>query len=86
MQFLTKGFLIITNIKFYLLIFMCYNISTGLFDTKIRRLYMYDKPGQLCRLPRKSQTVDCVLFEKEIDFCRTFVLAVGQLACGLAYE
>ena len=32
---LTKTFLIKTNIKIYLLIFMCYNISTGLFDTKI---------------------------------------------------
>ena len=58
---------------------MCYNISTGLFDTKIRRLYMYDKPGRLYRLPCKSQMVDRVLFEKEIDFCMTFVLATGQL-------
>ena len=39
---------------------------------------MYDKPGQLGRPPRKSQMVDHVLFEKEIDFCTTFVLAVGQ--------
>ena len=64
---------------------MCYNISTGLFDTNIRRLYMYDKPGQLYWPPHKSQTVDRVLFEKEIDFCTTFVSAIGQLAGGLAY-
>ena len=56
---------------------MCYNISTGLFDTKIRRLYMYDKPSRLYRLPRKSQMVDRVLFEKEINFCMTFVLATS---------
>ena len=55
---------------------MCYNISTGLFDTNIRRLYMYDKPGRLYRLPCKSRMVDRVLFEKEIDFL-TFVLAAG---------
>ena len=57
---------------------MCYNISTGLFDTNIRRLYMYDKPGQLYQPPRKSRMVDRVLFEKEIDFCMTFVLATGR--------
>ena len=65
---------------------MCYNISIGLFDTKIRRLYMYDKPGRLCWLPHKSQMVDRVLFEKEIDFCMTFVLAIGWSACRLAHE
>ena len=58
---------------------MCHNISTGLFDTNIRRLYMYDKPGQLYRPPHKSRTVDHVLFEKEIDFCTTFVLAASWL-------
>ena len=56
---------------------MCYNISPGLFDTNIRRLYMYDKPGQLYRPPRKSRMVNRVLFEKEIDFCTTFVSAAG---------
>ena len=66
---------------------MCYNISTGLFDTKIRRLYMYDKPGQLDRPPHKSCTVDGVLFEKEIDFCTTFMLAAGRLlTCGVRAE
>ena len=64
---------------------MCYNISTGLFDTNIRRLYMYDKPSQLYRPPRKSCTADCILFEKEDDFCTTFMSAISQLACGLAY-
>ena len=44
---------------------MCYNISTGLFDTNIRRLYMYDKPGQLYRPPHKSRTADCILLAKE---------------------
>ena len=58
---------------------MCYSISTGLFDTNIRRLYMYDKPGRLYQLPCKSRMVDRVLFEKEIDFCTTFVLAAGRL-------
>ena len=64
---------------------MCYNISTGLFDTNIRRLYMYDKPGRLYRPPRKSHMADHILFEKEDDFCTIFVLAIGQLACRLAY-
>ena len=65
---------------------MCYNISTGLFDTKIRRLYMYDKPGRLYRLPHKSRTVNRVLFEKEIDFCTTFMSAADRPTCGLAHE
>ena len=65
---------------------MCYKISTGLFDTKIRRLYMYDKPSQLYGPPHKSQTVNGVLFEKEIDFCMTFVSATSWLTCGLAHE
>ena len=64
---------------------MCYNISTGLFDTNIRRLYMYDKPGQLCRPPHKSHMADCILFAKENVFCTTFVLAIGQSVWGLAY-
>ena len=64
---------------------MCYDISTGLFDTNIRRLYMYDKPGRLCRLPRKGRTVDSILFAKENIFCTTCELAIGWLACGLAY-
>ena len=66
---------------------MCYNISTRLFDTKIRRLYMYNKPGRLYWLPHKSRTVDCVLFEKEINFCMTFVLATGRpTTCGVRAE
>ena len=56
---------------------MCYNISTGLFDTKIRRLYMSNKPGRLYQSPCKSWIVDRVLFEKETDFCTTFVSAAG---------
>ena len=49
------------------------------------KLCMYDKPGQLCRLPHKSCTADSILFTKENVFCMTFMLAIGQLACGLAY-
>ena len=64
---------------------MCYNIITGLIDTNIRRLYMYDKPGQLCRPPHKSRTADSILFAKENVFCMTFMLAIGQSACRLAY-
>ena len=52
---------------------------------KYSKLCMYDKPGQLCRLPRKSRTADSILFAKENVFCMTFVLAIGRLACGLAY-
>ena len=59
---------------------MCYDISTGLLDTNLRRLYMYDKPGQLYRLPHKSRMADHILFEKEDDFCTIFVSAIGQLA------
>ena len=64
---------------------MCYDISTGLFDTNIRRLYMYDKPGRLYQLPRKSHMADCILFMKENVFCVIFESAVGQLAGGWAY-
>ena len=64
---------------------MCYDISTGLFDTNIRRLYMYDKPGQLCRPPHKSHTADHILFAKENVFCTIFVSAIDQSACRLAY-
>ena len=38
----------------------------------------YDKPSRLCQLPCKSRTVDHILFEKEIDFCMTFVSAIGR--------
>ena len=63
---------------------MCYDISTGLFDTNIRRLYMYDKPSQLCQPPHKSRMADCILFHKRkhflYDFCvghRPVSLQVG---------
>ena len=59
---------------------MCYDISTELFDTNIRRLYMYDKPSQLCRPHHESHMADSILFAKENSFfCTTFVLA-GQPA------
>ena len=45
---------------------------------KYSKLCRYDKPGRLCQPPCKSRTLDRVLFEKEIDFCMTFVLAAGQ--------
>ena len=45
---------------------------------KYSELCRYDKPGQLCQPPHKSRMVDRILFEKEIDFCTTFVLAAGQ--------
>ena len=34
---------------------------------------MYDKPGQFCRPSHKNHMADHILFEKEIDFCMTFV-------------
>ena len=64
---------------------MCYDISTGLFDTNMKRLYMCDKPSRLCWLPCKSRMADCILFVKENFFCMTFESAVGQSACGWAY-
>ena len=64
---------------------MCYDISTGLFDTNMKRLYMCDKPGQLCRLPHKSHMADCILFAKENVFCTTFESAIGRSACRWAY-
>ena len=45
---------------------------------KYNELCRYDKPGQPCQPPQKSQTVDRVLFKKEIDFCTTFVSAAGR--------
>ena len=64
---------------------MCYDIGTGLFDTNIRRLYMYDKPGQLYWPPCKSHMANCILFTKENVFCMIFVLAIGRSACRWAY-
>ena len=64
---------------------MCYDISTGLFDTNMKRLYMCDKPGRLCWQHCKSCTADCILFAKENVFCTTFESATGQWACGWAY-
>ena len=64
---------------------MCYDISTGLFDTNMKRLYMCDKPGRLCRPPRKSRMADRILFAKENVFCTTFESAIGRSACGWAY-
>ena len=54
------------------LISRCYDISTGLFDTNMKRLYMCDKPGHHGRPPCKSRTADSILFEKEDVFCTTF--------------
>ena len=65
---------------------MCYNISTGLFDTNIRRLYMYNKSSRLGRPPHKSRMADSIIFEKEDDFGTIFVSAIGRSACGLMHE
>ena len=62
---------------------MCYDISTGLFDTNIRRLYMYDKPGQLCQPPHKSRTANCILFAKENVFCMIFMSAWVSQRVGI---
>ena len=67
------------------LIFMCYDISTVLFDTNMKRLYMCAKPSQHGQLPRKSCMADSILFTKENIFCTTFQSAIGWSACGLAY-
>ena len=45
---------------------------------KYSKLCRYDKPSQIYWPAHKSQTVDRVPFEKEIDFCTTFVSATGQ--------
>ena len=52
---------------------------------KIHKLYMYAKPGQLYLPSCKSCMANCILFEKEIDFCTIFVLAVGRSACESAH-
>ena len=41
--------------------------------------------GRHGRLPRKSRTVDGIIFEIEDDFRMPFESAVGRLACGWAY-
>ena len=82
---LTKVLLIKTNIRFYLLIYMYYDISTGLFDTNMKRLYMCAKPGRHGWPSRKSRTANSILFMKENVFCTTFQSAVDWSACGLAY-
>ena len=61
---LRKVLLIKTNIRFYLLIYMYYDISTGLFDTNMKRLYLCARPGRHGRLPHKSRTADSILFTK----------------------
>ena len=64
---------------------MCYDISTGLLDTNMKRLCMCDKPSQLCWPPHKSRTANLTLFTKENAFCMTFELAFGRSACRWAY-
>ena len=61
---------------------MCYDISTGLFDTNIRRLYMYDKPGRLCRPPHKSRNGRLHSFHERKHFFVRFSCwpLAGQLA------
>ena len=61
---------------------MCYGISTGLFDTNIRRLYMYDKPGQLCQPPHKSRMADCIFFTKENVFCTILCRPLASQLAG----
>ena len=34
--------------------------------------------ADIVSLPAKGRTADCILFEKEIDFCTAFVSAIGQ--------
>ena len=46
------------------LISRCYGISTVLFDTNMKRLYMCTRPGRHGRPPRKSRTADSILFAK----------------------
>ena len=41
--------------------------------------------GHQGRLPRKSRTVDGIIFEIEDDFRTPFESAVGRSACGWAY-
>ena len=40
-------------------------------------------PADFASLPAKYRMADSILFEKEIDFCMTFVLAISQLAWNL---
>ena len=42
--------------------------------------------GQLCQPPCKSCMANCILFEKESDFCMAFVSATGWLTQGSAHE
>ena len=37
-------------------------------------------------LPTKVDMADCILFEKESDFCMAFVLAISQLTWESAHE
>ena len=41
--------------------------------------------GHHGRLPRKSRTVDGIIFEIEDDFRTPFESAVGRSVCGWAY-
>ena len=47
---------------------------------------MHSLSGHHCWPPCKSCMADCVLFEKESDFCMAFVLAVSQLTWESAHE
>ena len=53
---------------------------TGLFDTNMKRLYMYDKPGHHGRPPCESHTADSILFEKEDVFF--FVRLLSRPSAG----
>ena len=65
--------------------FMCYYISIRLLGTENSKLYMYDKPSRLYQPSHKSRMADCILFEKEINFCTTFMSAIGWSACKSAH-
>ena len=50
------------------LISRCYDISTVLLDTNMKRLYMCAKPGRHGQPPHKSHMADSILFAKENVF------------------
>ena len=43
-------------------------------------------PADFVRPPSKSHMADCILFQKESDFCMAFVLAISRPTWESAHE
>ena len=76
---LIKFFIDIINNKYYMVVGAKY-------DNSIMNDVHTNYLANIVSLPAKSRMADCVLFQKESDFCMAFVLATSQLTWESAHE